>query len=86
MLKKRLQIIITGAFNKTSYASIRRTANQKDVESLTIHWIEAMLKTRITTASQGDAELSVTAAKCCPTTYWRAEIARVTTVKVTQMT
>lgn len=59
-------IDIEGAFDNTSYKSIKTAATRHGIEPSTINWMESMLESRLITASLGGEETSMTTARGCP--------------------
>ncbi|CAB0007833.1 unnamed protein product [Nesidiocoris tenuis] len=57
---------IGGAFDNTSYASIRNAAHKKGVSPPTIRWIMAMLSSREVFSEMGDYRVTVLANCGCP--------------------
>lgn len=57
---------IEGAFDNTSYTSIKTALLNRGVDETTTNWIESMLISREISASLGDTSIVITASKGCP--------------------
>jgi hypothetical protein len=58
--------VTEGAFNRTSFDTIKQAVERRDIEPAICSWICAMLESRNTSAKLSGETLGATAAKGCP--------------------